>query len=62
MGNHGKKYRQAQEKLHITKPFSFVEGVKKVKELALLSLMNRSMLTLMWESIRQKVTKSYVAR
>ena len=24
-----------REKLHIAKPFSFVEGVKKVKELAL---------------------------
>lgn len=34
MHKHGKKYVQAREKLHITKPFSFVEGVQQVKGLA----------------------------
>ncbi len=32
--HHGKKYREAREKLPVGKQFSFAEGVKKVKELA----------------------------
>lgn len=34
MIHHGKKYRQAKEKLSVAKPLSFVEGLKKVKECA----------------------------
>lgn len=34
MSKHGKKYRQSSEKLQIEKPFSFTDGLKKVKELA----------------------------
>lgn len=34
MSNHGKKYKQAKSQLTASKPLSFVEGLKKVKELA----------------------------
>lgn len=34
MSKHGKKYRQAKEKLTFEKPFSFADGVQQVKELA----------------------------
>jgi hypothetical protein len=34
MAKHGKKYTQAREKLQITKPFSFVDGIQQVKGLA----------------------------
>lgn len=34
MSKHGKKYVTAREKLQITKPFSFIDGVQQVKGLA----------------------------
>ena len=43
--HHGKKYRQAQEKVAPGKMLSFVEGLKKVKNWPMLSLMNRLMRT-----------------